>query len=874
MHGKTISHYRILDRLGSGGMGVVYRAEDTRLGRGVAVKFLPPDMAKNAQALERFQREARAASALNHPHICTIHDIGEFEGAPFIVMELLEGRSLQDRLKEGPFEEMELLGLAVQAVDALEAAHSKGIVHRDIKPANLFITARGQAKVLDFGLAKLATPAEGDETQLFLTNPGTMLGTTTYMSPEQARGEDVDARSDIFSFGVVLYEMALGRRPFRGEVMAVLFDAILNKPPEPIEPGRISPELTRIILRTLEKDRAARYQTTGELLADLKALDRSLLLSTVTMSGAAHSVTVATPAVSKRRIRWGWVLIPAVLTLVFAAWRFVPRPSAVANARNALFERLTEQPGEELFPSISADGKSVFFASRAAGNWDIYLQRAGGKNALNLTADSKADDTQPALSPNGETIAFRSERDGGGIFLMGATGESARRLTDSCYNPAWAPDGKEIACNTESVSLPELRFTTSRLFAIDVASGQRRLVFAGDAVEPHWSPHGQRIAYWAARGGQRDVWTIPARGGEPVAVTRDPHVDWSPKWSPDGKYLYFSSDRGGSMNLWRIAIDEKSGKPGGPPEPITTPSSYTGMFSISRDGRRIAYVQRSLSSNLQKVTLDPSKGVVAGRITPVTQGSRLAVAPDVSPDGEWLVFGGIGKRDDIFVLKTDGSGFRQLTDDDFKDLVPRWSPGGKRVMFSSNRSGKYELWSIHLDGSGLEQFTRFAGPNVAVPVLSSDGTQVLANMLGASPVLLDAAKPWTDQKPHALEKMQGEAEWFLARSWSPDGKRIAGDRRLADRGPSGIFLYSLADKKYEKLTESGAYPVWMRDSRHLLFTHEGRIYRLDSRTGKREEVLSVAPQDFVGAVTLAGDDRSLYFSLGASEADIWILKGE
>ena len=269
MRGKTVSHYRILDRLGSGGIGVVYRADDTRLVRGVAVKFLPPEMTKNAKALERFKREARAASALNHPHICTIYDIGEFEGAPFIVMELLEGQSLQERLRSGPLREQELLPFAVQTVDALEAAHSKGIVHRDIKPANLFITTRGQAKILDFGLAKLAAQSGTDETQLFLTNPGAMLGTTTYMSPEQARGEDVDARSDLFSFGVVLYEMALGRRPFPGEMMAVLFDALLNKPPQPIEAGKVHPEFERIVLRMLEKERDARYQTAGELLGDL-----------------------------------------------------------------------------------------------------------------------------------------------------------------------------------------------------------------------------------------------------------------------------------------------------------------------------------------------------------------------------------------------------------------------------------------------------------------------------------------------------------------------------------------------------------------------------------------------------------------------------
>lgn len=361
--------------------------------------------------------------------------------------------------------------------------------------------------------------------------------------------------------------------------------------------------------------------------------------------------------------------------------------------RNLSFIQVTDQPGPELFPSISPDGKSLVYASRATGRWDIYLMRSGGPT-VNLTRDSTADNTQSAYSPDGRQIAFRSEREGGGIFLMSATGESVRRVSELGFNPVWSPDGREILTATESITRPEDRFTpVSRLWAVNVQTGAKRLVGQGDAVQPHWSPHGHRIAYWASKEGQRDVWTMTADGTNPVPVTQDAYIDWNPVWAPSGQYLYFISSRGGSMNLWRVAIDERSGKVLSAPAAVTTPSSDCSLISVSQNGRRIVYTDQVFTSNLYQVAFDPVAQKVVGRHTPVTQGFKQATRPDLSPDGRWLAFGSWGRQEDIFVVRTDGSGLRQLTDDLHRDRGPRGRPMGRRspsfrIAAASSRSGR------------------------------------------------------------------------------------------------------------------------------------------------------------------------------------------
>ncbi len=851
--GSTVGPYEVLEPLGGGGMGVVYKARDTRLDRVVALKFLPPELTRDPEAKQRFMQEARAASALDHPNLCTILEVGETaDGRLYLAMPCYDGETLRARIERGPLAVDEALEIAEQIARGLAKAHRNGIVHRDIKPANLVVTGDGVVKILDFGLAKLAGSAA-------ISRSGSSAGTPAYMSPEQARGEELDHRTDLWSLGVVLYEMLTGRRPFQGEREQAVIHAILNQPPQPLRALRpeASAELERIVERLLAKDPAGRYASAEEVFADLRVLRGEALTGTMVMPQPR-------PAVRP----WMWIAGAAAMGLGIAGlalWAPLGRPEPAPGP--AKFTRLTDQAGRELFPSLSPAGDYFVYARETApGNLDIYLQRVGGSNAINLTKDSPVDDTQPAYSPDGKQIAFRSEREGGGIFVMEATGESVRRLTGFGYHPAWSPKGEEILFDTQSNNDPQGRSGASQLWRMEVTTGRRRMVIGSDAVQPSWSPGGRRIAFWSVPSGtvKRLLLTSLPDGRDPVVVVDDQYLNWNPIWTPDGKHLLFASDRSGSMNLWRLPIDEKTGRARGEAVPLTTPSQWSGLLSLSRDGERILYATRDRSSNFARVAFDARDARVTGPLVPVTQGSREVSFGKVSPDGRWIVFTSLRPQEDLFLVRPDGSGLRQLTQDSFADRGPGWSPDG-RIVFFSNRSGKYEVWSIRPDGSELRPVTALK-KNIYLPRISPDGRWLACTMELTDAALIDLTKPLAQRLPERLPFAEPKGTPFFAESWSPDGRWLAG----VVEG-SGIFVYSLASRRYQKLTENGFVPVWMRDSRRLLYQNRGRIFMIDTVSRKTREVLAPPGGSVFQVLDLSPDERTLYLVREAVEGDIWML---
>jgi eukaryotic-like serine/threonine-protein kinase len=857
LSGRTISHFRIGEPLGSGGMGVVYAAEDTRLGRPVALKFLAPELVRDPAAKARFLTEARAASALDHANLCTILDVGESEdGLLFLAMPRYHGESLERRIARGPLPVEEALEIAVQAARGLARAHEHGIIHRDVKPGNLFVTRDGVVKILDFGIAKLTGEAGH-------TRHGAILGTPSYMAPEQTRGETVDARADVWSLGVVLYEMLAGRRPFVGGSGAAVVHAVLRETPEPLMHLRpeVPAELDRIISRMLAKDPGQRHANAAEVLVDLRS---TLGLPTTGSSS---------PAAPRRPRRWlAWAALGAVLAAGVAvgllAWR---RGGAAPAVLPGQIVQLTDLQGSETFPSLSPDGTFFVYSKVIDGNSDLFLQRMAGGNPINLTAGSPAHDYQPAFSPDGQQIAFRSDREGGGIFLMGATGESVKRLTDFGFNPAWSPDGREIAVATEGAFDPRSRSSLSQIVRIDIATEAQRSLAVQDGVQPAWSPRGLRIAFWgvAQPGSRRAIWTVPVDGGSPVTVVDDAFYNWSPVWSPDGRFLYFASNRGGSMNLWRVAVDERSGRVLSTPQPITTSSEWSALPSLSRDGHRLIYATESSRSFVESVPFNPETAQVDGPPSLVYQGARAILSCDVSPDGAWLALWASSPTEDLLLIRADGGDLRPLTNDLARDRTPYWSPDGSRILFASNRSGKYEAWTIRPDGSGLTQITHLPDQPVFYPFWSSDGQQIGFHYFSRGTALLELRRP--QSRPRVLPPVEG-GQIFAGSAWSKDGGFLTGGMSTPQgEDIPGVVLWSLSDNTYRRLSQTGYDPVFLRRGLRLLFKEAGTIRVVDMTNGEVRTVLSPPPHSpFIWVGTSPGD-RSLCTVRAANEGDIWSL---
>jgi Tol biopolymer transport system component/tRNA A-37 threonylcarbamoyl transferase component Bud32 len=875
--GAWLNHYRILAPIGSGGMGEVYAADDTRLKRRVALKILPPEATEAPDRYLRFEREAQALASLNHPNIVTIYSVEESGGIRFITMERVDGQPLDRLIPEHGLPLADLLRYAIPIVDAVAAAHERGVVHRDLKPANVMVTADGRVKVLDFGLAKLVgvtCHADGLTTATAAmdhTSEGRIVGTAAYMAPEQAEGRGGDHRSDIFSLGILLYEMTAGVRPFTGaSTIAVLSSIIKDDPPSLVEINpAISPEIDAQIGRCLAKRPEDRWQSAADLRDRLRELDR--------LSSGEHSTAV----VRSTPWRWLWPAGGAVIVLLIGlaavAWLATrgPAQSGAFDLGVPTFTRATSGPGLESWPTLSADGRWLAYAASEGGQWDIHVKAPGDEAARNLTAGGSSNDTMPAFSPDGRQIAFRSDRDGGGIFVMTMSGESVRRVVDHGYDPAWSADATEIFFATGSGGDPDARFAPSELWAVNVQTERTRSIAPVDAVAPRPSPDGRLVAYWALpvsadgrtfAGGNRDIWVRPVAGGEAVRVTDAEGIDWNPVWGPEGRSLLFSSDRSGTVNLWRVAVDPASGRPLEDPQPLTTPALWAGFIASSGDGATIAYAAYDFTTNAASIGFDPDAGVTEGEERIIVGGTRAWMQPDVSPDGTLLALRSARAQEDIYVVNSDGTGLRALTSDAALDRTPRWMPDGRSLVFYSTRSGGYQFWSVQPDGSGLRQLTHAPDTIFNYPVPSPDGRWLGGtNPNTREQFIVDLRDP--TRAPERLPAPPASVSAVYLNDWSPDGTRIA-----AHESPTGgLWMYLVEERRWERIAPAGAYPRWLPDSQRIVATRGGHIVLVDTRAKESREVYA-QPGRRIGYAALSRDGRRLHLTSGSTGADVWLMR--
>jgi len=870
--GTRLGRYEIQSTLGVGGMGEVYLAYDTKLARTVAVKTLTVREGPSRQALGRFAQEARAASALNHPHIVHVYEVDEMDGLHFIVMEFVEGETLRKRIARGGLKLDEALEIAAQVASALSAAHAAGVIHRDIKPENIIMRPDGYIKVLDFGLAKMPTRLPlrldaGDSTlSEVLTDPGTILGTINYMSPEQARGVAVDARADVWSLGAVIYEMIAGRPPFEAATASDALAAVLDREPQPL--SQIPETVSSVVTKALTKNQEERYQTAQELLADLRRAKHQLEvdleagrpgLDGPTGGGAAPAMTAATIHITGRmssaeylvdlvqRHRRGSLLTAAAILLVAAAVGYVVLSRWPISRRSAQHSprRLTVDQGLQSGPTWSPDGRWIAYSSNRGGNFDIWLQSIDGGNPIPVT-QSKSDELEPDWSPDGKSIAFRSEGEQSGLFIVPPFGGAmASNISVFGYRPRWSSDSANILFLSPGARLSE----RPRVYVYSRRGNSSREILAGGAEAVRgvnggmveWHPDGRRVSYWDDA---RAFLTVPVDGGAAVKSSVAPEVESAIKdlgvdlllfrWAPSGKALYFEGLARGVRNLWKVTVDPQTLAWVDGPERLNSAGlgPETGL-APSRDGKQLAFSTGNQHVGIWLFPFDARSGrqvnVTEGRsVTPLDVSAGF---PDLSPDGKKLLYAAWVRGNDqqqIWERSLDDGRDRLLIPgDEFDRFCPRWLPDSRQIIYSrfDRHQGPAPLAIFNPEGNRELLVTSPGRGQDYVYDVSPDGRRALGstNRRARDQSAL-AIFPLTgaEAAPEVAELAFDPGKELWAPRLSPDGRWVCfiAQMEKSKPGVSVIYVMPFAGGPWVRMTEEDVWadkPRWSPDGRTIYF---------------------------------------------------------